>query len=129
MAIPFKLTLVGKFSYNHPRMELIRKYFSSLGLNRNSQISLFDNRHILIKLNVEEDYTRLWVKQIWYVYGSAMRILNGLQIFGVLRSHLLFLYGYHFLICLFISCNAMKHYFLLRQQLVSRYELTKLLPH
>lgn len=76
MAIPFKLTLVGKFSYNHPRMELIRKNFSSLGLNGNSQISLLDNRHILIKLDVEEDYTRLWVKQIWYVNGSAMRIFK-----------------------------------------------------
>lgn len=62
MAIPFKLTLVGKLSYNHPRMKLIRKIFSSLELNGNSQISLLDNRHVLIKLDVEENYTRLLVK-------------------------------------------------------------------
>lgn len=62
MAAPFKLTLVGKFSYNRPRMELIQKFFASLGLNGKSQVSLLDNRHVLIKLNVEEDYTRLWVK-------------------------------------------------------------------
>lgn len=43
-------------------MELIRKVFTSLGLKGNSQISLLDNRHVLIKLDVEENYTRLWVK-------------------------------------------------------------------
>ena len=58
MAIP----LVNKFSYNRPYMKLIRNFFSSLGLIGNSQISLLDNCHILIKLDVEEDYTRLWVK-------------------------------------------------------------------
>ncbi|KAH9684248.1 hypothetical protein KPL70_013486 [Citrus sinensis] len=76
MAAPFKLTLVGKFSHNRPRLELIRKFFASLGLLGKSQISLLDNRHVLINLHVEEDYTRLWVKQTWYVCGSAMRIFK-----------------------------------------------------
>ena len=76
MAIPFKLTLVSKFSYNRSYMELIRNFFSSLGLKENSQISLLDNCHILIKLDVEEDYTRLWVKQTWYINGNAMRIFK-----------------------------------------------------
>ena len=76
MAAPFKLTLVGKFSHNRPRLELIRKFFTSLGLLGKSQISLLDNRHVLISFHVEDDYTRLWVKQTWYVCGNAMRIFK-----------------------------------------------------
>lgn len=74
MARPFKLALVGKFSFGRPSMDIIRKFFISLGLKGNSQISLLDNRHILIKLLLEEDYSRIWVRQTWYVNGRGMRI-------------------------------------------------------
>lgn len=46
----FKLVLVGKFSFGHPLMDVIRTFFVSLGLKGNPHISLLDNRHILIKL-------------------------------------------------------------------------------
>ena len=59
MAIPFKLTLVGKFSYNRPSMELIRNFFNTLRLKGTFKVSLLDNRHVLIQLDVEEDYSRL----------------------------------------------------------------------
>ena len=68
MASPFKLTLVGKFSYNRSSMELIRKFFISLKLKGTSKV--------LIQLDVEEDYFRLWVRQTWYINGSAMRIFK-----------------------------------------------------
>ena len=55
MTIPFKLTLVGKFSYNRSNMELIRKFFNTLWLKGTSKVSLLDNRHVLIQLDVEED--------------------------------------------------------------------------
>ena len=76
MAIPFKLTLVGKFSYNRPSMELIRKFFNTLRLKGTFKVSLLDNRHVLIQLDVEEDYSCLWVRQTWYINGSAMRIFK-----------------------------------------------------
>ena len=63
MAIPFKLTLVGKFSYNRPNMELIHKFFTSLRLKGTFKVSLLDNWHVLIQLDVEDDYSRLWVRQ------------------------------------------------------------------
>ena len=47
-----------------------------MGLKENSQISLLDNRHVLIKLDAKEDCTRLWVKQTWYGNGSAMSIFK-----------------------------------------------------
>ena len=59
MVIPFKLTLVGKFSYNRPSMELICKFFTSLRLKGTFKVSLLDNRHVLIQLDVDDDYSRL----------------------------------------------------------------------
>ena len=70
---PFKLALVGKFSFGHPPMDVSQKFFVSLGLKGNSQISLLDNRHILIKLEMEEDYSRIWVTQLMV---NGCRFLN-----------------------------------------------------
>lgn len=55
MTEPFKLALVGKFSFSRPLMDIIRKFFIFLRLKGSSQISLLDNRYILIKLEMEED--------------------------------------------------------------------------
>ncbi|XP_052300313.1 pollen-specific leucine-rich repeat extensin-like protein 2 [Citrus sinensis] len=63
MVIPFKLILVGKFSYNRPSMELIHKFFNTLRLKGTFKVSPLDNRHVLIQLDIEEDYSRLWVRQ------------------------------------------------------------------
>ena len=60
MAAPFKLSLVGKFSFSHPPIDIIRKFF---GLKGNVEISLLDPCHILIQLHLEEDYTRIWLRQ------------------------------------------------------------------
>lgn len=76
MAQPFRLSLISKFSFGRPSMDIIRKFFISLGLKGNSQISLLDNRHILIKLSTEEDYSRIWLRQSWYVNGRCMRIFK-----------------------------------------------------
>ena len=75
-AIPFKLTLVGEFSYNRPSMELIHKFFNTLRLKGTFKVSFLDNRHVLIQLDVEEDYSRLWVRQTWYISGSVIRIVK-----------------------------------------------------
>ncbi|KAJ4726796.1 Ribonuclease H domain [Melia azedarach] len=76
MAIPFKLALVGKFSNGRPSMEVIRKFFLSLGLRGEAHVSLMDDRHVLIKLQFEEDYTRIWYRQTWYINGRAMRVFK-----------------------------------------------------
>ena len=43
-------------------MELIRKFFTSLRLKGTFKVSLLDNQHVLIQLDVENDYSRLWVR-------------------------------------------------------------------
>ena len=76
MTEPFKLAFVSKFSFYRLPMNVIRNYFVSLGLKGNLQISLLDNRHILIKLKIEEDYSHRWVRQSWYVNGRGMRVFK-----------------------------------------------------
>ncbi|KAL9448767.1 hypothetical protein AB3S75_016131 [Citrus x aurantiifolia] len=76
MAAPFKLALVGKFSFGRPPIDVIRKFFVALGLKGNVDISLLDPRHILIQLHLEEDYTRIWLRQSWFIDGRAMRVFK-----------------------------------------------------
>lgn len=75
MAAPFKLSLVGKFSYNRPPMEIIHNFFASLKLKGKSQVSFLNNQYILMNFDFEEDYSRLWVRQSWY-NGSTIRIFQ-----------------------------------------------------
>lgn len=49
----------GKFSFDHPLMDVIRKFSVSFGLKGNFQVSLLNNRHVLIKLEMKEDYSRI----------------------------------------------------------------------
>lgn len=62
MGEPFKMSLIGKFSFGRPSMDIIRNFFVSLDLKGNTQISLLYPRHILIKLQLEEDYSRIWFR-------------------------------------------------------------------
>ncbi|KAH9684253.1 protein WVD2-like 3 [Citrus sinensis] len=75
MAAPFKLSLVGKLSFGRPPIDVIRKFFVALGLKGNVEISLLDPCHILIQLHLEEDYTRIWLRQSWFIDGRAMRYI------------------------------------------------------
>ncbi|GAY64198.1 hypothetical protein CUMW_231780 [Citrus unshiu] len=76
MAAPFKLSLVGKLSFGRPPIDVIRKFFVALGLKGNVEISLLDPCHILIQLHLEEDYTRIWLRQSWFIDGRAMRVFK-----------------------------------------------------
>ena len=73
---PFKMSLVGKFSFSHSPMDVIRKFFFCLfGLKR-TQLVLLDNRHDLINLQLEEVCSRVWVKKTWHINGITMGIFK-----------------------------------------------------
>ncbi|KAL9407486.1 hypothetical protein AB3S75_046100 [Citrus x aurantiifolia] len=76
MVAPFKLALVGKFSFGRPPIDIIRNFFVALGLKGNVEITLLDHHHILIQLHLEEDYTRIWLHQSWFIDGKAMRVFK-----------------------------------------------------
>ena len=37
---------------------------------------MLNNRHVLISLSCEADYTRLWLRRIWYFQGYPMRVFK-----------------------------------------------------
>lgn len=85
---------------------------------------LLNNRHVLIKLQLEEDYAHIWVRQTYYVSGRFILIFKCLNLLGPLSSLLLFLFGclYFFYLC--ISFIAKIFYFLLQMLLVRLYGWT-----
>lgn len=85
MAKLFKLALVSKLLFARAPMDVIGKFFfffMSLRLKWNSQVSLLDNRHIIIKLEMQEDYSRIWSWQTQYVNSRGMRIFKWTIDFG-----------------------------------------------
>ncbi|KAL2512765.1 Uncharacterized protein Adt_18365 [Abeliophyllum distichum] len=76
LAEPFKFTLVGKFSHRKPSMVEVRNSFQKFGLTGDFKIGLIDFKHILIHLTHEDDYSRLFLKPLWFIMGCPMRVLK-----------------------------------------------------
>ncbi|KAK6161381.1 hypothetical protein DH2020_004762 [Rehmannia glutinosa] len=71
-----RLTLIGKFSFAIPHAQAISKGLSSLGIKGPFSWSFANQSHIIIKLQLEEDYNRLWMGTIWMFGMSDLRILK-----------------------------------------------------
>ncbi|KAL2519775.1 Uncharacterized protein Adt_16022 [Abeliophyllum distichum] len=76
LAEPFKFTHVGKFSHRKPRMVEVRNSFQKFGFTGDFEIGLIDFKHILIHLTHEDDYSRLFLKPLWFIMGCLMRVLK-----------------------------------------------------
>ncbi|KAL2526604.1 Uncharacterized protein Adt_11658 [Abeliophyllum distichum] len=76
LAEPFKFTLVGKFSHRKPSMVEVRNSFQKFGFTGDFKIGLIDFKHILIHLTHEDDYSRLFLKPLWFIMGCPMRVLK-----------------------------------------------------
>ena len=74
LSVPFQNSLVGRFSFSIPPMEVIRKFFLSLDLRGDYKVGLLDQKYVLIHSVLEENYTRLFARRIWYVSSSPMSI-------------------------------------------------------
>ena len=74
LAQPFHNVLIGRFSFSRPSMDVIRKFFLSLGHKGWCKVGLLDANHVLICPSAEEDSTRLFVRRTWYIQSSPMLI-------------------------------------------------------
>nr|XP_027099129.1 uncharacterized protein LOC113718420 [Coffea arabica] len=74
LAEPFKNALVGRFALRRPSMEVIRKFFVTLGLKGECSVGLLDANHVLIQPSTEEDYTRLFVRRTWFIHNAPMTV-------------------------------------------------------
>ncbi|KAH0716637.1 hypothetical protein KY290_012824 [Solanum tuberosum] len=75
LAVDCKYTLIGKFSTNMPKIDLIRKSFIlQTQLNGGVNIAHYNARHVFIDLENELDYNTVWTQQRMTIEGKLMRI-------------------------------------------------------
>lgn len=61
-------TVIGKFSYDWPAIEELRKnILKQCGIKGNCQIGVLQNRHVLIKCELLEDFVNLMSKSAYYI--------------------------------------------------------------
>ncbi|KAK6117496.1 hypothetical protein DH2020_048774 [Rehmannia glutinosa] len=65
LAASWKLTLIGKFSFAIPHPKGIDSGFSALNLKGTFSWSFANSSHIIIKLQLEEDFNKLWMGTLW----------------------------------------------------------------
>ncbi|MDD0148503.1 DUF4283 domain-containing protein, partial [Shigella flexneri] len=61
---PFRLSLVGKFTLGRPALTEIRKIIISFGLKAEISIGLLDQKHVLLRCSHEEDFQRIWLREL-----------------------------------------------------------------
>ncbi|GAA0150427.1 hypothetical protein LIER_43098 [Lithospermum erythrorhizon] len=71
-----KYVLVGKLSHGRPPLSTIKQFFAGLKLKGQFNVSLFDHKHIFIELALKVDYTRIWMKLVWFIQQFPMRIFR-----------------------------------------------------
>ena len=71
---PLRSSLFGWFAFSRSPMDVIWKFFFSLGLKGECFIGLLDTNHILIWPILEYDYIRLFVHHTWFIQSSPMTI-------------------------------------------------------
>lgn len=76
LARPFKHSLVGKFSHGRPSMEIIQKVFQTFSLKSDFHFGLIDHKHILIRLESEEDFSRIWMRESWHIGKFPIRLFK-----------------------------------------------------
>ena len=86
VASQFRFILVGKFSKGRPALLELRKLFNTLDLKDTVTGGHLDGRHVLITLNNEADFLRVWSRSIWYIYGCPMRVFKWTPKFHVDRE-------------------------------------------
>ncbi|KAL0349462.1 UNVERIFIED_CONTAM: hypothetical protein Sradi_4095400 [Sesamum radiatum] len=69
----FKFAIVGKFSHGFPPYRNMHRLLSTLKLQGPFTVTMITNRHVLINLKNEEDFTKLWIQRLWHIDGFPMR--------------------------------------------------------
>ncbi|KAL0341726.1 UNVERIFIED_CONTAM: hypothetical protein Scaly_1835200 [Sesamum calycinum] len=76
LADDFKFALIGKFSHGSPPYSQLHRLIAKSGIKGAFTVSLINNKHALISLSNESDYTRLWLRRIWTLNGFSMRVFK-----------------------------------------------------
>ncbi|KAK4389955.1 hypothetical protein Sango_2058800 [Sesamum angolense] len=72
----FRLAIIGKFSHGIPPYSQLHRLLAKLGIKGAFTVTLINKKHALISLSEESDFTRLWMRRIWYLNGFPMRVFK-----------------------------------------------------
>nr|XP_027083516.1 uncharacterized protein LOC113705806 [Coffea arabica] len=86
LAAPYKFVVVGKFSHGRPKLDDVRRFFSTLNLKNSVTIGHLDARHVLMRFNQEADFLRVWTRGIWQIGRFPMRVFHWSPDFHVQRE-------------------------------------------
>ncbi|KAL0928315.1 hypothetical protein M5K25_000189 [Dendrobium thyrsiflorum] len=86
LAAPFAFTLVGKFVGRRPNLDIIHKFFVNLKLSGTFSVGLLDQRHVAIQLANDLDYSRIFARRTYYIFGCQMRLLKWTPDFDVSKE-------------------------------------------
>nr|XP_027090446.1 uncharacterized protein LOC113711482 [Coffea arabica] len=76
LSAPFTFAVVGKFYHGRPSLDVTRKSLLAIGFKSTFTVGLLDQRHILIRFCLEEDFLRCWTKGFWNVAEFPMRVFK-----------------------------------------------------
>ncbi|KAL2237408.1 UNVERIFIED_CONTAM: hypothetical protein Sindi_0932500 [Sesamum indicum] len=76
LAAPYRFSLVGKFSHGAPPYSQMHQLIARLGILGAFTVSMMNSKHTLISLSSESDYSRLWLRRIWFLQSFPMRIFK-----------------------------------------------------
>ncbi|KAL0402157.1 UNVERIFIED_CONTAM: hypothetical protein Slati_4245600 [Sesamum latifolium] len=76
LASRLKISLVGKFSHGLPNLNFLRYRIVKLGLKGTVNVGRLNFKHVLIRLNNEEDFSRLWLRGEWTFDNFHMRVFK-----------------------------------------------------
>ncbi|KAK6116243.1 hypothetical protein DH2020_050039 [Rehmannia glutinosa] len=96
LAASWKLTLIGKFSFAIPHPKGIDSGFSALNLKGPFSWSFANPSHIIIKLQLEEDFNKLWMGTLWSLGDCPMRVFKWTPSFNPKTEAPLALIGFVF---------------------------------
>ncbi|KAL0307026.1 UNVERIFIED_CONTAM: hypothetical protein Sradi_6119900 [Sesamum radiatum] len=60
----------------------LRRWMLAQGFRGDFSVGAINVCHVFIKFALEEDYTKLWIKSIWFMDGFLMRVLKWTPIFN-----------------------------------------------
>ncbi|KAL2228168.1 UNVERIFIED_CONTAM: 40S ribosomal protein S5 [Sesamum indicum] len=72
----YRFALVGKFSYGAPQYRNLHRLVAGLGIHGAFTVSMINAKHVLISMSNETDFSRLWLRRIWYIQGYPMRVFK-----------------------------------------------------
>ncbi|KAG6523062.1 hypothetical protein ZIOFF_012915 [Zingiber officinale] len=76
LSVPYKFSLIGKFSGRRPPPQIVYQGFKGLGLSSPYNIRFLRAGHIFLHLTSNEDMARIWTRGVWRIGGSILRIFK-----------------------------------------------------